>query len=109
MIAKVKECMDTGNNMLDCLVKTLIKSWEAEKLSWEDMCFITASFTMGGIHLVRLILHIGYSSYLKLTTTTDVQNHQVVPCNHAITPRGSSQSSQRAQPCGQKREMAYCR
>lgn len=55
MITKVKERMDAGDDVSNCLVKTLIESREVEKLSWEDMCFIAASFTTGGVHSVRLI------------------------------------------------------
>jgi hypothetical protein len=60
MITKVKARMDAGDNIPDCLVKTLIESRETEKLSWKDMCFIIAAFTTGGVHSVRLILHFDY-------------------------------------------------
>jgi hypothetical protein len=58
MITQVKARIDAGDNIPDCLVKTLIESREAEKLSWKDMCFIIAAFTTGGVHSVRFIVHL---------------------------------------------------
>ena len=92
MITQVKARMDTGDDISDCLVKTLIESREAEKLSWKDMCFIIAAFTTGGVHSVRLILPF-FIRELKLITAIDLWNHHMVPGSHHITSRGSNQSS----------------
>ena len=45
--------MDAGEDVPDCLVKTLIQTQEQEKLDWEDMCMLSAVFTLGGVHSVR--------------------------------------------------------
>jgi len=52
MIAQVKARMDAGEDVPDCLVKTLILTQEQEKLGWEDMCMLSVVFTLGGIHSV---------------------------------------------------------
>lgn len=52
MILQVKGRVDSGENVPDCLVKTLIESQEEEKLDWEDICMLTAVFTLGGVHSV---------------------------------------------------------
>ena len=52
MIAQVKARMDAGEDVPDCLVKTLILTQEQEKLTWEDMCMLSVVFTLGGIHSV---------------------------------------------------------
>jgi hypothetical protein len=54
MIMRVKARMDSGEDVPDCLVKTLIQTQEQEKLDWEDMCMLSAVFTLGGVHSVRL-------------------------------------------------------
>jgi hypothetical protein len=36
----------------DCLVKTLLENREQEKLDWEDLCMLSAVFTLGGVHSV---------------------------------------------------------
>ncbi len=52
MINRVKARLDAGEQVSDCLVKTLLETQESEKLSWEDMCFIVIAFTTGGVHSV---------------------------------------------------------
>ncbi|KAI9450375.1 cytochrome P450 [Russula earlei] len=52
MIMQVKAQMDTGEDIPDCLVKTLILTHEEEKLDCEDMCMLAAVFTLGGIQSV---------------------------------------------------------
>jgi hypothetical protein len=52
MINRMKACMDAGEDVPDCLVKTLILTQEQEKLDWEDMCMLSAVFTIGGVHSV---------------------------------------------------------
>ena len=44
--------MDTGEDVPDCLVKTLLLNQERDKLDWEDMCMLAAAFNLGGIHSV---------------------------------------------------------
>jgi hypothetical protein len=41
--------MDAGEDVPDCLVKTLILTQEQEKLNWEDMCMLAAVFTLGSV------------------------------------------------------------
>ncbi|KAG6911006.1 hypothetical protein DXG01_005421 [Tephrocybe rancida] len=50
MINRVQARMDGGEDVPDCLVKTLIETREQEKLDWEDLCMLSAVFTLGGIH-----------------------------------------------------------
>lgn len=56
MIHRVKDRMDSGEIIADCLVKTLIETREKEKLDWEDTCMLAAVFTLGGVHSVSLNL-----------------------------------------------------
>ena len=44
--------MESGEEVPDCLVKTLIQSQEDEKLDWEDLCMLAAVFTLAGVHSV---------------------------------------------------------
>ncbi|KAF7421194.1 hypothetical protein PC9H_011714 [Pleurotus ostreatus] len=50
MMLRTKARMDAGDDVPDCLAKTLIECQETEQLSWEDMCFIVGAFTIGGVH-----------------------------------------------------------
>jgi len=50
MIMRVKARMDAGEDVPDCLVKTLLLTQEQEKLDWEDLCMLSAVFTLGGVH-----------------------------------------------------------
>jgi hypothetical protein len=52
MIMRVKARMDAGEDVPDCLVKTLLLTQERDKLDWEDMCMLAAAFNLGGIHSV---------------------------------------------------------
>jgi hypothetical protein len=54
MILRVKARMDAGENVPDCLVKTLLLTQEEEKLDWEDLCMLSAVFNLGGIASVCL-------------------------------------------------------
>lgn len=45
--------MDAVQDVPDCLVKTLLLTQEQEKLDWEDLCMLSAVFTLGGVHSVR--------------------------------------------------------
>ncbi|KAI9451204.1 cytochrome P450 [Russula earlei] len=53
MIMQVKARMDAGEDIPDCLVKTLILTQEEEKLDWEDMCMLSVVFTLGGIQSMK--------------------------------------------------------
>ncbi|KAJ3481074.1 hypothetical protein NLI96_g7906 [Meripilus lineatus] len=44
MILRVKARMDAGEDVPDCLVKTLLETQEDEKLDWEDLCMLCAVF-----------------------------------------------------------------
>ncbi|KAJ4466755.1 cytochrome P450 [Lentinula aciculospora] len=50
MILRVKARLDAGEYVPDCLVKTLIQDQEKEELDWEDLCMLSAVFTLGGVH-----------------------------------------------------------
>ena len=52
MIERVKARMDAGEDVPDCLVKTLLLTQEQEKLDWEDLCMLSSVFTLGGVHSV---------------------------------------------------------
>ena len=52
MILRVKARMDAGEDVPDCLAKTLIETREEERLDWEDLCMLSAVFTLGGVHSV---------------------------------------------------------
>jgi hypothetical protein len=55
MIDRVRARMDAGEDVPDCLVKTLILTQEQEKLDWEDMCMLSVAFTLGGVQSVGSI------------------------------------------------------
>ncbi|KAJ3842653.1 cytochrome P450 [Lentinula raphanica] len=50
MILRVKAKLDAGEYVPDCLVKTLIQDQDKEELDWEDLCMLSAVFTLGGVH-----------------------------------------------------------
>ncbi|KAH9959782.1 cytochrome P450 [Russula dissimulans] len=50
MIMRVKARMDAGEDVPDCLVKTLLLTQEKEMLDWEDLCMLSVVFTIGGVH-----------------------------------------------------------
>ena len=52
MTAGMKARMDAGEDVPDCLVKTLILTQEEENLDWEDMCMLAAAFSLGGVAFV---------------------------------------------------------
>ena len=54
MLNRVKARMDAGEEVEDCLAKTLLLGQEDEGLDWEDMCMLSAVFTLGGVHSVSL-------------------------------------------------------
>ncbi|KAF9258035.1 cytochrome P450 [Marasmius fiardii PR-910] len=50
MINLVKHRMASGENVPDCLVKSLLEKKDEEELSWIDLCFLTTAFGTGGSH-----------------------------------------------------------
>jgi cytochrome P450 len=52
MIQRFKNLMNSGEEVPDCMMKTLLESQEVEKLDWEDLCMLAAVFTIGGVHSV---------------------------------------------------------
>ncbi|KAJ7477180.1 cytochrome P450 [Mycena galericulata] len=50
MYLALKERIDAGEMVPDCLAKTLIETREKEKFDWEDTCMLAAVFTLGGVH-----------------------------------------------------------
>jgi hypothetical protein len=54
MILRVKARLDAGEDVEDCLAKTLLLEQKNENLDWEDMCMLSAVFTLGGVHSVSL-------------------------------------------------------
>lgn len=93
MIMRVKAKLEATEFVPDCLVKTLIQSQEKEKLDWEDLCMLSAAFTLGGVHSV---------SFLFMTAPfevpyglLDLWNNSVVPRTYPFSPRGGSARSTR--------------
>ena len=56
MIRLVKERMSSGEDVSDCLVKSLLECEEEEQLSWTDLCMLTTAFATGGSHSVSPVL-----------------------------------------------------
>ncbi|KAF9254155.1 cytochrome P450, partial [Marasmius fiardii PR-910] len=50
MINLVKDRMASGENVPDCLVKSLLQKKDEEELSWIDLCLLTTAFATGGSH-----------------------------------------------------------
>ena len=46
--------MDAGEDVPDCLIKTLLLTQEQEKLDWDDLCFMANAFNLGGVHSVSI-------------------------------------------------------
>ena len=90
MIRQFKTLMDSGEEVPDCLVKVLIESQEDEKLDWEDLCMLSAVFTLGGVHSVSSAL---YSILRKLShqSSADIWHHPVVSCFDTFTPTCSGE------------------
>lgn len=67
MINQVKDRIDAGEEVPDCLVKTLLQCQHEEELSWKDMCFIVIAFTTGGVHSVSIFtfFQLTYSKWLQ--------------------------------------------
>jgi len=52
MIDRVKARMNAGEDVPDCLAKTMILTQEQENLDWEDMCMLSVVFIFGGVYPV---------------------------------------------------------
>jgi hypothetical protein len=52
MIQRFQNLMNSGEEVPDCMIKTLLESQEEEKLDWKDLCTLAAVFTIGGVHSV---------------------------------------------------------
>lgn len=66
LILLVKERMESGENVPDCLVKSILEYQENEKLSWADMCLLTTAFATGGSHSVSHIFLLNRRLLTKL-------------------------------------------
>ena len=88
MIMRVKARMDAGEDVPDCLVKTLLLSQEREKLDWEDMCMLAVAFNLGGIHSVSInyLLRGQFWSTNSGLLFIDFGCYPVVPSSHLVTP-----------------------
>ena len=84
MITQVKEQIDSGKDVPDCLVKTLLEVQEEEKLSWTDMCLLTTAFATGGSHSVS-------NSIFRSFFFRGIDD----PLRHPVLSNGSSRSCHR--------------
>jgi hypothetical protein len=84
LIRRFKTLMDSGEEVPDCLVKMLIESLEEEKLDWEDLCMLSAVFTLGGVHSVSALASISMKRSYKFST--DIWDHPMVPCFDTFSP-----------------------
>ena len=85
MILAVKARMDAGEDVPDCLAKTLIEAQQLEKLDWEDMCMLSLAFGLAGVHSVR-DSNISLLLVRVLNWCSDVWNHSMVPRPHWKAP-----------------------
>jgi hypothetical protein len=96
MIMQVKARMDAGEDVPDCLVKTLLLTQEEEKLDWEDLCMLSAVFTLGGVHSVRLFPNPLQSGLIRRMPDLDFQRDSVVPGPHLFISRYPGKGTCRA-------------
>ena len=85
LLIKVKARMDAGEDVPDCLAKTLWQIRDQENLDWEDMCMLTAVFVLGGVHSVRNVLFM--TLQFTYPFTIDCGNCSMVPRPSPIPPR----------------------
>lgn len=52
MITEIEARMKRGENVADCLVKTMLQTKEAEGLDHLDMSILCAAFMIGGVETV---------------------------------------------------------
>ena len=86
MIRRFQTRMDSGEEVPDCLVKTLIESQEDEKLDWEDLCMLAAVFTLGGVHSVSVL---SSTAVKRLKFSADIWRHPMVSCVDTLPPTRS--------------------
>lgn len=72
MIRRFQNLMESGGEVPDCLVKMLIESQENEKLDWEDLCMLSAVFTLGGVHSVSALPCISEESISRIPQTSGI-------------------------------------
>lgn len=84
MILRVKTRLDAGEDVEDCLAKTLLLEQQNEGLDWEDMCMLSVVFTLGGVHSVSLG-SIMLLPNLLICSITDGRHRPLVPCTHSVT------------------------
>jgi hypothetical protein len=77
--------MDSGENVPDCLVKTLIETQEEEHLDWEDICMLAAVFTLGGVHSVSLDAG-AIDGFLIESMNIGICPHSVASCSASLPP-----------------------
>jgi len=82
MIRRFQTRMDSGEGVPDCLVKTLIQSQEDEKLDWEDLCMLSAVFTLGGVHSVSTLSNL---KKLLHKFSADIWHYPVVSCSDTLS------------------------
>ena len=80
MIVRVKARMDAGEDVPDCLVKTLLLAQEQEKLDREDLCMLAVAFNLGGIHSVSINIHYLLGGRLTLESPLSVYRPRVSSC-----------------------------
>ncbi|KAJ3884994.1 cytochrome P450 [Lentinula edodes] len=56
MILRLKARLDAGEYVPECFVKTLIQDQKKERLDWDDLCMLSAVFTLGGVHSISGII-----------------------------------------------------
>jgi hypothetical protein len=85
MIRQFKTLMDSGEEVPECLMKTLLESQEDENLEWEDLCMLASVFTLGGVHSGSGTLS---SILMKLSHTfsADIWHHPMVSCFDTLLP-----------------------
>jgi cytochrome P450 len=91
MIRRFKNLMNSGEEVPDCLMKTLLESQEDEKLEWEDICMISAVFTLGGVHSVSGTLSC-ILMVISRKKSPDIWHHPMVSRFDTLSPtcRGES-------------------
>ena len=85
MIRRFKTLMDSGEEVPDCLMKTLLESQEEEKLEWEDLCMLAAVFTLGGVHSVSGTLSCNSIVKLSQEFFADSWRHPMVSCFDSLS------------------------
>ena len=97
MIMRVKARMDAGEDVPDCLIKTLLLTQEQEKLDWEDLCFMANAFNLGGVHSVSInyVYCLPGERLIYGLLFLDFESYPVVPGSYLVTSRSSGSS-----PCG---------